>query len=93
MANGKQIISQHKEIRFCHFPAIPEMNDLRHKTFDRDKNSFILLERKDYVKYLEVLIDSNLTWKQQALFISWKTSKSLGILSRLTHFVPTDTLL
>ena len=29
MAN-KVSQSQHKEIKFCHFPAIPEMNELRH---------------------------------------------------------------
>ena len=83
-------LSQHKEIKFYHFPAIPEMNDI--KLFHHDKNSFIILERNDYVKYLEILIDSNLTWKQHILFIPLKTSKSLGILSRLRHFVPTDTL-
>ena len=62
------------------------------KLFD-DKNSSILLERKDYVKYLGVLIDSTLSWRQHILFISSKISKSLGIISRLRHFVPTDTLL
>ena len=67
--------------------------DIIIKLFDHDKNFFILLERKDYVKYLEIIIDSNLPWKQHILFISLKTSKFLGILSRLRHFVPTDTLL
>ena len=57
------------------------------------KNSLILLERKDYVKYLGVLVDSTLTWRQHILFISSKISKSLGFISRLRHFVPTDTLL
>ena len=37
------------------------------KLFD-DKNSSILLERKDYVKYLGVLIDSILSWRQHILF-------------------------
>ena len=67
--------------------------DITIKLFDHDKNFFILLERKDYVKYLEIIIDSNLPWKQHILFISLKTSKFLGILPRLRHFVPTDTLL
>ena len=62
------------------------------KLFD-DENSSILLERKDYVKYLGVLIDSTLSWRQHVLFISSKMSKSPGIISRLRHFVPTDTLL
>ena len=66
--------------------------DVTIKLFD-DIHSLILLERKDYVKYLGVLIDSTLTWRQHILFISSKISKSLGIISRLRHFVPTDTLL
>ena len=35
--------------------------DVTIKLFDHDKNSLTLLERKDYVKYLGILIDSNLT--------------------------------
>ena len=66
--------------------------DVTLKLFD-DKNYFILLERKHYVKYLGFLIDSTLTWRQHILFISSRISKSLGIISRLRHFVPTDTLL
>ena len=66
--------------------------DVTIKLFD-DEHSLILLERKGYVKYLGVLIDSTLTWRQHILFISSKISKSLGIISRLRHFVPTDTLL
>ena len=75
-------------------PYQKRMNfDVTIKLFDHDKNSLILLERKDYVKYLGVLIDPNLTWKQHILFIASKTSKSLGIISRLRHVVPTDTLI
>ena len=75
-------------------PYQKRMNfDVTIKLFD-DKNSLILLERKDYVKYLGVLIDSTLTWKQHILFISSKISILLiGIISKLRHFVPTDTLL
>lgn len=75
-------------------PHQKRMNfDVTIKLFDHDKNSLILLERKDYVKYLGILIDSNLTWKQHISFISSKIRKSLGIISRLRHFVPNDTLL
>ena len=66
--------------------------DVTIKLFD-DKNSLILVERKDYVKYLGILIDSTPTWRQRILFISSKIYKSLGIISRLRHFVPTDILL
>ena len=54
--------------------------DVTIKLFGHAKNSLIPLERKDYVKYLGILIDSNLTWKQHLLFISSKISKSLGII-------------
>ena len=40
-----------------------------------------------------VFFDPNLTWKQHILFISSRIRKSFGILSRLRHFDPTDTLL
>ena len=53
----------------------------------------ILLERRNCVKYLGILFDPNLTWKQHILFISSRISKSFGIISRLRHFDPTDTLL
>ena len=62
--------------------------DITIKLFDHDKNSFILLERKDYVTHLEILIDS-ISLGNNIL----KTCKSLGILSRFRHFVATDTLL
>ena len=62
--------------------------DITIKLFDHDNNSFILLERKDCVTHLEILIDS-ISLGNNIL----KTSKSLGILSRLRHFVATDTLL
>ena len=42
--------------------------DVTIKLFD-DKHSLILLERKDYVKYLGVLIDSTLTWRQHICII------------------------
>ena len=53
----------------------------------------VILERRYCVKYLGILNDPNLTWKQHILFISSKISKYLEILLRLRHFVPTDTLL
>ena len=55
-----------KKSNFVNFrPYQKRMNfDVTIKLFDHDKNSLISLERKDYVEYLGVLIDSNLTWKQ-----------------------------
>ena len=33
------------------------------KIFDIETNDFVLLDQKTYIKYLGILIDSNLTWK------------------------------
>ena len=56
------------------------------------------LERKSYVKYLGVkylgvLIDCNLSWKEDIDCISMKISKGIGIIARLGHLIPFCTLL
>ena len=61
--------------------------------YDNSANGFCSLERKDFVKFLGILIDCNLKWKHHIDFISLKISKTSGILARLRHFVPTETLL
>ena len=62
------------------------------KIFDYSANSLVSLERKECVRYLGVLIDSNLSWKHHISYISIKISKSLGILATLRHFVPSNTM-
>ena len=60
---------------------------------DTDKNNvFALLECKDYVKFLGVLIDKNLTWRPHIDHITSKISKIVGIIARLRHHVPLNTL-
>ena len=56
-------------------------------------NGFALLEGKDYVKFLGVLIDKNLTWRPHIDHIASKISKIVGIIARLRHHVPLNTLL
>ena len=34
-----------------------------HYMFDNEKNGNVTLESKNYIKYLGVLVDKNLTWK------------------------------
>ena len=41
------------------------------------------LECKDYVKYLGILIDSNLSWKVHIEYISLKISKAVGLIAKL----------
>ena len=44
-------------------------------------------------KYLGLIIDSNLNWKEHVYELSKKISRSIGVLSKLRHFVPTKILI
>ena len=63
------------------------------KIFDIHTNEFVLLDQKTYIKYLGILIDSNLTWKYHISYITSKISKTIGVIARLRLFVPSSTLL
>ena len=52
------------------------------KVFDYHTNTHISLERKNYVKYLDALIDENLSWKYHTVHFASKTSKTTGIIAR-----------
>ena len=62
------------------------------KLFGRYSNKFVPLECKNYVKYLGVLIDNNLTWKQHINLINEKIRKTVTIIARLRHFVSLNIL-
>ena len=51
------------------------------------------LDCKNYVKYLGILIDSNLSWKIHIEYIALKISKIVGLIVKLRHFVLLHTLL
>ena len=53
----------------------------------------ISLERKDYVKYLGVLMDSSLSWKYHISQVASKISSNTGVIARLRHFTPFIALL
>ena len=46
------------------------------------------LQCKDHVKYLGVLIDNNLSLKFHINNVALKVSKTVGVVARLRHFVP-----
>ena len=46
------------------------------------------LSRISSTKFLEVIIDENLTWRNHIDAISKTISKNVGILNKLKHFVP-----
>ena len=61
--------------------------------FDNEKNMNVFLDCKDYVKYLGVLLDSNLSWKIHIEYVALKMSKTVGIIAKLRHLVSPHTLL
>ena len=63
------------------------------KTKSTWSNGHISLEFKDYVKFLGVLIDKNLLWKYHIDYIASKISRVVGIIARLRHHVPLNTLI
>ena len=50
------------------------------------------LEYKECVKYLGALIYYELSWKNHVDSTALKISKTIGLLSKLRHFVPHHTL-
>ena len=70
----------------------PDYNVLL-KIYDHDLKKMTPLKQKRIVKYLGVLINSQLSWRHHIDYISSKISKGVGIIARLRHFVPTSTLL
>ena len=64
-------------------------NQLAHMYINIDAEK----EEKDYVKFLGVLIDKNLTWRHHIDYIASKISKIVGTLARLRHHVPLSILL
>ena len=47
----------------------------------------------NYVKYLGVLIDENLSWDQHVKDLSNKLSRANGIISKLRHYAPKSAVL
>ena len=45
-----------------------------------------------YIKYLGVLIDENLSWKNHLDCVITKISKTIGMIAKLRHFVPSFVL-
>ena len=69
-------------------PFIP-----RTRILDSVTNTYFNLEMKDYLRYLGLMIDSNLSWKWDIESICHKISKSIGIIAKIRHYVPRRILL
>ena len=61
--------------------------------FDDEKNRYVRLESKVYIKYLAVLIDQHLSWKYHIDSIVTKISKNVGLLAQLRQSIAGSLLL
>ena len=66
--------------------------DVNIKIIDSRVNKYFNLERKEYVKYLGVMIDNHLSWKHHIYYVALIISRNIRILSKLRHFVPPKTI-
>ena len=55
------------------------------RLFDNDAGQYVDLDNKECVKYLGVLIDSHLSWRNHIDYISTKLSKTIGLFAKLRH--------
>ena len=83
-----------KNLTMSFFGPINNNNkkNLRISIYDNETNKNGNLERKDCTKYLGVLIDENLSWRTHIVTVAIKISKTIGMLSKLRHFVPSSVL-
>ena len=61
--------------------------------FDNEKNIYVSLQSKVYIKYLGFLIGQSLSWKYHIDSIVTKISKNDGLIAKLRHSVPRPILL
>ena len=59
--------------------------------YDPSTNKHKQLECREFVKYLGVLIDYKLSWNNHIDTTLLKISRTVGLLSKLQHFVPFST--
>ena len=60
---------------------------------DNDQNKNVALECKEFVRYLGVIIDNNLSWKHHIDHVAIKISQTVGLICKLRHFLPRQILL
>ena len=54
--------------------------------FDNEKNEYATLESKEYIKYLGILIDKNLTWRHHIDTVSLKINKNGWLTCEIASF-------
>ena len=63
-----------------------------HKNIQLFYNSS-LIPRVNSIKFLGIIISSNLNWKDHIIYISKKISKNLGVIKKIKHLFPFSTIL
>ena len=61
--------------------------------FDNDQKKNVAVECKESVRYLGVIIDNNLSWKNHIDHVAIKISRTIGLICKLRHFLPRHILL
>ena len=51
------------------------------------------IDASHYAKYLGIILDDHLSFKAHIEFLETKISRSVGIMSKLSHYLPTETLI
>ena len=51
------------------------------------------IDASHYAKYLGIILDDRLSFKAHSEFLETKTSRSVGIMSKLSYYLPTKTLI
>ena len=46
------------------------------------------IPEKNSAKYLAVIMDKHLTWKEHIHYLNIKLYKTIGLLSKLRHYIP-----
>ena len=91
MAKGQQTVFEHKKIKLCNLSSLVKdyaLHTYRITIFDSVTNTYANLEMKEYVKYLGLMIDSNLSWKYHVESICREINKSIGVMAKIRHYVP-----
>jgi len=86
---AKKLSGNLKKSNYILFGSKPRFND---SSLHAVLLNGTILERVTYTKFLGILIDQNLDWKQHTSHIALKVSKSLGILNRIKALLSTELL-
>ena len=59
--------------------------------YDKIKINGKRLLPSNFVKYLDILIDSHFTWNYHTDMLAAKLSRNVGMLTKIRHYVTNDT--